>query len=193
MIFARDPLANPEKLIRRVYAYVAYRIGDGPDAEDVTSETFERALRYRESYDRSKGEPLGWLIGIARRVLAGRGSHSAEIPFAEPPDAVEPGDLADEVEVGLEVRAAVAHLEERDRELIALRYGADLSVAQIAELFDMRPNSVDVALHRARKRLADILEGDESDREERDREAVRIDPSKPVLDVEGELPTRGDA
>jgi RNA polymerase sigma factor (sigma-70 family) len=193
VIFTRDPLANPEKLIRRVYAYVAYRIGDGPDAEDVTSETFERALRYRESYDRSKGEPLGWLIGIARRVLAGRGSHSAEIPFAEPPDAVEPGDLADEVEVGLEVRAAVAHLEERDRDLIALRYGADLSVAQIAELFDMRPNSVDVALHRARKRLADILEGDENDREERDTEAVRIDPSKPVLDVEGELPTRGDA
>jgi RNA polymerase sigma-70 factor, ECF subfamily len=193
MIFARDPLANPEKLIRRVYAYVAYRIGDGPDAEDVTSETFERALRYRDSYDRSKGEPLGWLIGIARRVLAGRASQSAEIPFAEPPDAVDPGVLADEVEVGLEVRAAVARLEERDRELIALRYGADLSVAQIADLFDMRPNSVDVALHRARKRLADILEGDENDREESDTEAVRIDPSKPVLDVEGELPTRGDA
>ena len=43
MIRARDPLADPEPLIRRVYAYVAYRIGDGPDAEDVTSEVFERA------------------------------------------------------------------------------------------------------------------------------------------------------
>jgi len=38
-MFERDPLANPEPLIRRVYAYVAYRIGDGPDAEDVTSAT----------------------------------------------------------------------------------------------------------------------------------------------------------
>src|ERR671935_101794 len=64
-----DPLANPEPLIRRVYAFVAYRLGDGPDAEDVTSETFERALRYRESYDRRKGEPLTWLIGIARRCI----------------------------------------------------------------------------------------------------------------------------
>ena len=44
----RDPLANPEALIRRVYAFAAYRLGDGPDAEDVTSEVFERALRYRE-------------------------------------------------------------------------------------------------------------------------------------------------
>ena len=51
----RDPLAHPEELIKRVYAYVAYAIGDGPDAEDVTSETFERALRYRKSYDPAKG------------------------------------------------------------------------------------------------------------------------------------------
>ena len=52
-MLARDPLANLEPLIKSVYAYVAYRIGDGPDAEDVTSEAFERAFRYRESYDRS--------------------------------------------------------------------------------------------------------------------------------------------
>ena len=48
----RDPLANAPDLIRRIYSYVAYRLGDGPDAEDVTSEVFERALRYRKSYDR---------------------------------------------------------------------------------------------------------------------------------------------
>jgi DNA-directed RNA polymerase specialized sigma24 family protein len=46
---------NPEPLIPQVYAYVAYRIGAGPDAEDVTSETFERALRYRSSYGAKKG------------------------------------------------------------------------------------------------------------------------------------------
>jgi len=50
-----DPLRNPEPLIRRVYGYVAYRIGDGPDAEDITSETFERALRYQKSFDPQKG------------------------------------------------------------------------------------------------------------------------------------------
>ena len=50
-----------------MYAYVAYRIGDGPDAEDVTSEAFARALRYRESFDESKGDAVSWMIGIARR------------------------------------------------------------------------------------------------------------------------------
>jgi Sigma-70 region 2 len=46
MMRRSDPLAQPEPLIRRVYAYAAYRLGDGQDAEDVTSETFARALRY---------------------------------------------------------------------------------------------------------------------------------------------------
>ena len=44
---SRDPLADPEQLIERVYSYVAYRIGPGADAEDVTSEAFARALRGR--------------------------------------------------------------------------------------------------------------------------------------------------
>ena len=195
MIFSRDPFADPDGLIRRVYAYVAYRIGDGPDAEDVTSETFERALRYRESYDRTKGEPVSWLIGIARRVVAGRGGDVTEIPFDEVPEDATTEALSDEVETRMTVRAAVASLDERDRELVALRYGADLSVGQIAALTSLRPNTVDVALHRARKRLAAILESpkEEEDPEEGESRAVRIDPPKAVFDVEGEYPTRGDA
>ena len=90
-MFSRDPLANPEPLIRRVYSYAAYRLGDGPDAEDATSDAFERALRYRDSYDRRKGEPTAWLIGIARRsvdqILADR------VPLAEPPDVAAATDL----------------------------------------------------------------------------------------------------
>jgi len=68
----RDPLADPAPLIRRVYSYVAYRIGAGPEAEDVTSDVFERAVRYRDSYDPRRGEPLSWLLGIARRRIADR-------------------------------------------------------------------------------------------------------------------------
>ena len=84
MIGRRDPLENPEELIRRVYAFVAYRLGDGPDAEDVTSETFARAVRYRDSYQRGKGEPIAWLIGIARHAIADHVGHAVvEVPAAE--------------------------------------------------------------------------------------------------------------
>ncbi len=156
-MFERDPLANPEPLIRRVYAYVAYRIGDGPDAEDVTSATFERALRYRKSFDPRRGEPLAWLIGIARRCLA-EAHAGAAIPVAEPPDVAGPGDPEDRALRRLWLTAALAHLDERDRELIALRYGADLTARQIADLLDLRTNAVEVALHRALGRLRAELE-----------------------------------
>ena len=75
----RDPFANPERVISRLYAYVAYRIGDGPDAQDVTSDTLERALRYRDSYDASRGEPIAWLVGIARRSISDFFARPAEV------------------------------------------------------------------------------------------------------------------
>jgi RNA polymerase sigma factor (sigma-70 family) len=175
VILPRDPFADAETLIRRVYAYVAYRVGDGPDAEDVTSDTFERALRYRAGYDPSKGEPVAWLIGIARRVIAARwAAAAAEMPMAELPEvAVPPND--DVIVEGVVVRAAVAALDESDRELIALRYGADLTVRQIAELLGLRTNTVEVALHRARRRLAATLHMPAEDEwPDSDIEAVRI-------------------
>lgn len=164
-MFSRDPLANPEPLIRRVYAYVAYRIGDGPDAEDVTSDVFERALRYRHRYDASKGDPVAWLLGIARRCVAGFAE--GRLFLSEAPDDPAPGDLEEETVRRLSLGAAVATLDERDRELIALRYGADLTARQIARLLEMRTNTVEVALHRALGRLRHVLE------EEREAEASR--------------------
>jgi RNA polymerase sigma-70 factor, ECF subfamily len=159
-MFRADPLANPELLIRRVYAYVAYRVGDGPDAEDVTSETFERAVRYKASYDSRKGEPVAWLIGIARRCIDGRPQ-----PIELSPDHVpiDPYDLEGEVIRRIGLSTAIGRLEERDRELIALRYGADLTARQIAELQGAKTNAVEVALHRALGRLRAALEdSDES-------------------------------
>lgn len=156
----RDPLADTAPLVGRVYAYVAYRLGDGPDADDITSEVFERALRYRETYDPRKGDPAGWLIGIARRCIAGAALGSRPLDPSIHDVREEPDPAAPAVE-RLTVRAAVASLEERDRELIALRYGADLTARQIADALEMRTNAVEVALHRALGRLRDLLGEDE--------------------------------
>ena len=152
----RDPLANPEALIQRVYTYVACRIGDGPEAEDVTSDVFERALRYRNSYDRRKGEPIAWLIGIARRSISAAGvrREAPELASIEP----EAEDMEELAVRRLMLRAALARLDDRQQELIALRYGADLTARQIAELLGERTNTVEVALHRVLARLRAELE-----------------------------------
>ena len=162
-VMRRDPLAHPERLIRAVYAYVAYRVGPGMDAEDITSDVFERALRYRQSYDPKRGEPMAWLIGIARRCVNGALEHPQRT-VCSVEDRVAPGDLAEDAIRRLSLLGAVSELGERDRELIALRYGADLTGRQIGALLDMSPNAVDVAMHRAVERLRQALDGsDESE------------------------------
>jgi RNA polymerase sigma-70 factor, ECF subfamily len=147
-----DPLAHPERLTQSVYAYVAYRIGPGPDAEDATSEVFARALRYRSKFDSTRGTPIAWLTGIARRVLAERVTQNPPT-VADVPDSAAPGALEDDSVNRLTMQTAVATLGERDRELVALRYGADLTATQIGELLELSPNAVEVALHRALSRL----------------------------------------
>ncbi len=157
LVRSRDPLADPERLIRRVYAYVAYRIGDGPDAEDVTSETLERALRYRHTYDAAKGDPAAWVLGIARRCLQDALA-TRQDALADAGGARAAVDFEEQTIERLVLSAAIAELDERDRDLIALRYGADLTARQIADLVGSRTNAVEVALSRARARLSASLE-----------------------------------
>ena len=151
-MMSNDPLRRPEYLIRRVHSYVAYRIGDGAEAEDVTSDVFERAVRYRKTYDRSKGTPLTWLLGIARTCLADHMARKRET--AELHDVASTDDLEGSAVDRLAVREAIARLSPRDRDPIALRYGAGLKAREIAALHEETTNAIEVALHRALGRLA---------------------------------------
>ncbi|MGN6380908.1 MAG: RNA polymerase sigma factor [Gaiellales bacterium] len=165
----RDPFRRPGRLTDSVYAYVAYRIGAGSAAQDVTGEALLRAWRGRSTYDPDRGAPESWVIGIARRVLAER-SQSPEVLVEQVPDRP---DVRDEQRQSLD-RVSIAHamqqLGDRDRELLALRYGADLSAQQIADLLHIEVNAAEVALSRARGRLRKIL--DPPDRREERPNAV---------------------
>jgi RNA polymerase sigma factor (sigma-70 family) len=152
-----DPLANPQLLIRRVYSFVAYRIGDGTDAEDVTSATFEAALRYRSTFDRRRGEPVAWLLAIARHEIGRYFAHCR----LDAENGAQPApwqDLTDDTDARLDLAVALRVLDDSERELIALRYGADLTARRIGEVLGRKTNAVEVALHRALCKLRNELE-----------------------------------
>jgi RNA polymerase sigma factor (sigma-70 family) len=159
-VSSSDPLANPAQLIRRVYGYVAYLLGDGPLAEDVTSDVFERALRYRDSFDPRKGSPVSWLLGIARRCSSEALRRNSPPATDDAPERSQ--EMEDRVLGRLSVAVAVRRLPQSDQELIALRYGADLSARQIAALRGTRTNAIEVALHRALKKLRADLEAEDA-------------------------------
>jgi len=74
------------------------------------------------------------------------------------PETAAPGELATDSAARIDLRRVVAGLPERDRELVALRYGADLTARQIGQLLGMRTNAVEVALHRVLQSLRESLE-----------------------------------
>jgi len=161
MLRRQDPLASPEPLIRRVYSYAAYRLGDGPDAEDATSETLERALRYRSSYDADAGTPQAWILGIARRIVGeheARGRVPADALDDETAESAPGDDPSDRALDRFALRDALQLLSQDERDLFALRYGADLTAREIARVLGSRTNTVEVALHRAHARLRDLLD-----------------------------------
>jgi RNA polymerase sigma-70 factor, ECF subfamily len=152
-----DPLANPQPLIRRVYSFVSYRIGDCADAEDVTSATFESALRYRSTFDPRRGEPVSWLLAIARHEI-GRYFAQRRLPAVNGVEHASWVDVTEDTDRRLDIAVALRVLDDTERELIALRYGADLTAQRIGEVLGRRTNAVEVALHRALSKLRSELE-----------------------------------
>jgi RNA polymerase sigma-70 factor, ECF subfamily len=147
-----------------VYAYVASLVRDRGVAEEVTATAFERAYRKRSRFDPSRGEPRAWLFGIARNAALDelrRRGRQAELA-AEPADLFSPGleEDAQASERRLAVAAALGRLHSRERELIALKFFAGLTNAEIAEVLGISESNAGTKLHRAVTKLRE--ECDES-------------------------------
>jgi RNA polymerase sigma factor (sigma-70 family) len=144
-----------------VFAYTATLLRDHAAAEDVTAQAFERAYRKRSRYDARRGTPRAWLFAIVRNAALDelrrrKRATTAEIPgpLAEPgPD--EAAELAAERDA---VRAALSRLPSRDREVIALKYHAELSNAELAAVLGVSPTNAGTLLHRAMTKLREAID-----------------------------------
>jgi RNA polymerase sigma-70 factor (ECF subfamily) len=140
-----------------VYAYVATLLHDRGAAEDVTALAFERAYRKRRSYDGRRGTPRAWLFGIARNAALDelRRRKRTSALTGDPPDATAPApdDEAERAVRRAAVRAALAELEPRERELIALKFHAGLDNAELGAVLGVTPSNAGTQLHRAMTKL----------------------------------------
>ena len=144
----------------RIYSFVAYRVGDPQLAEDLTADVFERALRARRRYDSAKGSEQTWLYAIAVNRVRDQGRRRAAERRAIdrlPAAPSETGDSAERLGTSDEVLRAVAALSPDEREVVALRYGADLTAPQIAEALDQPLTTVEGRLYRALRKLRAAL------------------------------------
>ncbi|MET0811356.1 MAG: sigma-70 family RNA polymerase sigma factor [Thermoleophilaceae bacterium] len=146
-----------ERTFPRVYAYVASLLRDRSAAEDVTAQAFERAYRKRSSYRVRRGSMGAWLFGIARNAALDelrRRRRRASLE-TDPEDTAAPS-TEDHAELALRrelVRAAVAGLDGKERDLIALKFSGGLSNSEIARVLGMSETNAGTRLHRALTKL----------------------------------------
>jgi RNA polymerase sigma-70 factor (ECF subfamily) len=147
----------------QLYRFLRYRVGDPVAAEDLMADTFVRVLQSRSGYDSRRGSETTWLFAIAlncvrdhvrrtgaetralERVAAGRNEESLDLAWGE--DLDERGAL----------RQALMALSEAEREVSALRFGADLELKHIAEVIGAPRSTVEFRLYGGLRQVRDLL------------------------------------
>ncbi len=160
----RDPAAFEQlynRYIQPLYRYLYIRVGSNPVAEDLTAQTFLAAL---ESFSRYKhrGHFPAWLFSIGRSKLMDYYRQQRHLmPLEAAEEIPVETDLLQKV-IQTERTAALARqisaLPETDRELIRLRYVAELSFCEIAKLDGRNQEAVKKSLYRLLARLHSQLE-----------------------------------
>jgi RNA polymerase sigma-70 factor (ECF subfamily) len=138
-----------------LFSFLAYRTGDRALAEDLLADAFERALRARRRFDRRRASAKTWLYAIALNVLrdhARRAAAEGRALERSERDAPEPDPLA-AVEHRDELGRALATLTAEEREAIALRFGAELTVPEMAELLREPLTTMEGRVYRALRKL----------------------------------------
>ena len=140
-----------------LFAYVAGLLRDRSAAEDVTALAFERAYRKRHRFDPRRGSRRAWLFGIARNAALDelRRRRRTAALAADPEDLQTPSPEAG-AEVALRraaLRQAMAALDARERELVALKFFAGLSNVEIAEVIGTSESNAGTRLHRTMAKL----------------------------------------
>ena len=135
----------------RVFNYFRYRGLERATAEDLTSATFEKAWRARERYRKDRAAVPTWLLAIARNVAIDHFRRSRPaVPLEEASlrDDETPEKAALREAQNRRLRALLAALPERERELLALKYGAGATNRAIATIAGLSESNVGTILHR---------------------------------------------
>jgi RNA polymerase sigma-70 factor (ECF subfamily) len=158
-VSAREPsfAALAEAHLDDVYRYLLYMTANPPTAEELTAETFERALRAWHRYDPRRATARSWLCQLARtaaldhfRAEERRRRRERRYAAQEQQTAGEP-ELPDDF--GSVLRQALRTLTASDREVIALRIVLELDASTAARILGISPSACTTRLNRALEKL----------------------------------------
>lgn len=141
----------------RIYNYFRYRLGDDSLAEELAAETFMRAWRSRRQYRADLAAFSTWLFTIARNLATDRlRRQQPEVPLTYAENTageVRVEKVVQQRQDAARLRALLAQLPAREQEIIALKYGADMSNRDIGRIMDLSAVNVGVIVYRTVRKL----------------------------------------
>lgn len=154
-----------ETYYKRIYNYIYYRVNCNDEAEDLTSQVFEKVMVKIETYSESKSPFEVWLFAIARNVIndyfRSLKKHKIfSIDKINEPTSIEknPEEIVVKAETNDELLKALNVLDSRERNILALKFGGNLKNKEIAEIIDITESNVGVILYRIMKKLKTEME-----------------------------------
>ena len=159
-----------DRYFSRVYNYIRYRCSDGAETDDLTAQVFLKALVNLDTYDPEKAPFDAWLFTIARNLLYDsfrkkKRYYVVDIEDVEHILSHSTRPLEEKVERSEEkyrLLECMDHLSARHRDLIALKFGANMTNREIARITGLSEQNVGVILHRGIKKLRKIMKEGEA-------------------------------
>ena len=160
IISAQEFIALYDELFPRIYTYVRYRCNDLTMADDLTASIFEKALNYLDTYQSSIAPFGAWVFGIARneinkylRDLSTQKSLDIEAIRDHPDQKPTPEEALIERESYHELFSAMVVLDNRERDLLGLKFASRFTNRQISEITGLSESNVGVIVYRAIHKL----------------------------------------
>ncbi|HEY3255028.1 MAG TPA: sigma-70 family RNA polymerase sigma factor [Polyangiaceae bacterium] len=151
-----------EQHAQPLFGFLVYRTGDRALAEDLLADAFERALRARRRFDPRKASEKTWLYAIALNCLRDHArrnaAHQRALDRTLVPAGDESGHALERAEHRDDLARALESLSAEEREVIALRYGADLTVPEIAKVKKEKLTTIEGRVYRALRKLREKLD-----------------------------------
>ncbi len=152
-----------------IWRYVRTRVPSDADAEDITSEVFVQAMRSWKRFDPTRGSVGAWLFGIAHHVVADWWAKRArEFPADDLAQTNETANVEDDPEtMALRhadsdvVRQHLSVLTSKERQAVALRFGSQLSSAEVGAIMGISAPAARMLVYRGVGKLREVI-GDES-------------------------------
>lgn len=149
-----------ETYYKRIFNYISYRVSSTHTAEDLTSVVFEKILNKLSTYSNQKAPFEVWMFAIARNAVNDhhrrqkkRQWFSLDVMKELISSRKDPENLFLNEERSDKLVTALNKLNERERNLVALKFGACLRNTEVAEITGLTESNIGVILYRAMKKL----------------------------------------